>query len=1136
LSKVSLFVQKLKKKKRPYLYDVEKTNLSIQLNELLRELSVFKSDDPLVNLSEKQCVKIGSGNYPLSKELEKIISEAKKTEKEKGIFPLCKSRGVIRLCHQKKEVETPLFIIPLSVQLNRINQTVAFTEISEEALINPFLRRQVENEFSDLKLPEKVDDSAGLVSLLYELGFEFIDMDVEYIGNFHHHRLTLLGELEQLIKRNSWSSPLIELFGEEVEKRPFNLPLPNATLFPFDEQQAAVFEQLKGGNCVVQGPPGTGKSQVICNVIGKLLVAQTSTLVLSDKRVALEVIQQKLDAIGLGQLSVITTTNYSSHALVKNLKKNWITIETEQIKNQQFESLFQQEITSLQKELSVYNQAEAIGGISVREFLEQNKSWSDEQTKRSSTTPSIKTWLEHKEKLQKLPAVLLFQLRYISNIQQAFSTVLNFEIALDQWLNTAQLVQNNFGVQTIGDFKKLLEKARICHRFSTSYFRQFEHVIVKDHKLFLSTLKKYLETVATLEKTAFQQNHWIKIPTPTELSYLEKEQQQKGFLHAYRWKKELKKWLRTPGINFSEAINSLKKRQVIEDKLMKLTQVFSDLGIKNLSIDLEIISSLIEQQDYSEWNVFRSFSQDECKTLNANYTTINNLMNDFRSKFNFTDEVRCIPYLQELVDQFNFIKPFSVQLSELPKDLLECCQNNQDLAQLERQIYQTAWSNFKTRFPAFSVNKAKDFLARIESLNETFDSEINQLVQVIRLQQQQTFNSFHALLQTPAYKLSPEEKTRKQQLKAGKAILVKEFAKKRRNKSIRELLSSEAAAWIQLLKPIWLTNPSQLASNIPLEKNYFDLTIIDEASQLLLSHSIGCLYRSKRVLIAGDSQQMAPSNYFNPSDENSITLLHKASFYFKNIRLQYHFRSEHPSLIAYSNDYFYNNELIAFPSYKQAIQPLKFHHIESGRYMNRKNEIEAKFVAKHIAALLSDKKEKIGIVAFSAAQLSCIFDQLTSKEQEDLLTRIDQDTLFFKSLEQIQGDECDRLIVSFGYAKNETAQFDMRFGPVNEKNGAKRLNVLFSRARRNIDFFASVTSKDFSITDNNSVRLLWRWFLFVENEQREAAEIKFPFQLALSQQGKTLSSANWANLSSNASDILTITRTLKNRGWQLGIS
>lgn len=1115
---------------------MERDSFIGQLQEQLSELSLFKGDDILVHLSEKQCVKIGSGKHELTKELEKIISDAKKIDKEKGVFPLCISSGVLSFTNQNKEVETPIFITPLKVQVNRINKTATFTEIPEEAIVNPFLAHKLEKEFPHIKTPNGYEVAQTFIDLLRELGFEKIDTEATYIGNFHHHRLALIGEIEQIIEQKEWSNPLLEIFGEEISTEKVSLALPGETLFPFDQKQFEVFEQLKEGDCVVQGPPGTGKSQVICNVIGKLLRAQNTALVVSDKRVALEVIQQKLDTIGLGNLSIITTTHYSSRALINSLKKNWVALENEVLHKESHPFLVQHEIELLQQELIILNQAGLVGGLTVSEFITLSKDRQFNSNEYRSNSPSITSWIEHKDQLEKLPIELMHLLRHIKDIHQQIKTIHQFDTVLKNWLKEANQLQKLFGIDNFGDFKLLFDKARISHRFSTDYFKKFEQVILTESKEFLDSKKKYAKALLLLEKTTVNQKHWVKIPSPIELAYLENKQQLKGIFNRYSWKNEIKKWLRTPGINFSDAAKTLKKQHELENEVLQLELKFSEMGIENLKIDLDMISSLIEVQDQNEWELFSKISLEDRAALITNYATINQLVTQFKTQFNFTNEVDCVAYLGELLARLDFILPFSSILLNIPKNLVDCYQSTLDLYQLENQLFHSAWTTFRSKFPVFSIHEATNLLTRITKLNEQFDAEAAELAKLTLIQQQQKFNSFHTLLQTPAHKLSPAQKEKKRRLKSGKSILVKEFAKKRSYKSIRELLSSDASEWIQLLKPIWLTNPSQLASNIPLQKNYFDLSIIDEASQLLLSHSIGCLYRSKRILIAGDSQQMAPSNYFNSNDENSLTLLHKASFYFKNIYLHFHFRSEHPSLIAYSNEYFYNNELIAFPSVNQARQPIKFHYIENGTYNSRTNENEAKKIAKHIASFLPNSKEKIGIVAFSESQLACIFDKLSAPDQLQLMTRIDNDTIFFKALEQIQGDECDRLIISFGYAKNEDGKFEMRFGPVNEKSGAKRLNVLFSRARKNIDFFASVTAKDFSLSSNNSVRLLWKWFQFIESEQLEKSSIVFPFDLALTQNKNKLSCDNWVKLSTNASDILTISRTLKSRGWELSVN
>ena len=49
-----------------------------------------------------------------------------------------------------------------------------------------------------------------------------------------------------------------------------------------------------------------------------------------------------------------------------------------------------------------------------------------------------------------------------------------------------------------------------------------------------------------------------------------------------------------------------------------------------------------------------------------------------------------------------------------------------------------------------------------------------------------------------------------------------------------------------------MSNPNSLAESLPLKKEIFDFVIADEASQLLLSHSVGALQRGKQSIICGD--------------------------------------------------------------------------------------------------------------------------------------------------------------------------------------------------------------------------------------------------------------------------------------------
>ncbi|HSR98853.1 MAG TPA: DUF3320 domain-containing protein, partial [Kofleriaceae bacterium] len=66
-------------------------------------------------------------------------------------------------------------------------------------------------------------------------------------------------------------------------------------------QLAAVAAAAAGASFVLQGPPGTGKSQTIANLVVHCVAQGKSVLVVADKIAALEVVQQRLASVGLGE-------------------------------------------------------------------------------------------------------------------------------------------------------------------------------------------------------------------------------------------------------------------------------------------------------------------------------------------------------------------------------------------------------------------------------------------------------------------------------------------------------------------------------------------------------------------------------------------------------------------------------------------------------------------------------------------------------------------------------------------------------------------------------------------------------------------------------------------------------------------
>jgi hypothetical protein len=65
-------------------------------------------------------------------------------------------------------------------------------------------------------------------------------------------------------------------------------------------QRACIMAALAGRSFTMDGPPGTGKSQTIANMIGALLHAGKTVLLVSEKAAALDVVAERLTGAGLG--------------------------------------------------------------------------------------------------------------------------------------------------------------------------------------------------------------------------------------------------------------------------------------------------------------------------------------------------------------------------------------------------------------------------------------------------------------------------------------------------------------------------------------------------------------------------------------------------------------------------------------------------------------------------------------------------------------------------------------------------------------------------------------------------------------------------------------------------------------------
>ena len=341
-------------------------------------------------------------------------------------------------------------------------------------------------------------------------------------------------------------------------------------------------------------------------------------------------------------------------------------------------------------------------------------------------------------------------------------------------------------------------------------------------------------------------------------------------------------------------------------------------------------------------------------------------------------------------------------------------------------------------------------------------------------------------------------------------LICNEAVKQKRHRPLRHLFQDAGNA-LRGLKPCWMMSPSTVASLVPREAiEQFDLVIVDEASQMAPERAFGVISRAKQCVVVGDPKQLPPTAFFQRTtssedaeqavevdtealDEESILDLCTKSFHPVR-RLKWHYRSRHGSLIAFSNKHFYNNELVVFPSCDRDFA-INRHLVEAPRYTKGVNLPEVKQVCDVVLQQLEEHPERsIGVVAMNEAQSEEIGEQLEmlSIHHDELRRRLEltdsSEGLFVKSLEKVQGDERDTIVISTTYGPAEPGGgVAMRFGPINQNGGHRRLNVLFTRAKYGIELVTSMESHQIqpTATSSQGVHALKGYLKFVESESLE---------------------------------------------------
>lgn len=647
--------------------------------------------------------------------------------------------------------------------------------------------------------------------------------------------------------------------------------------------------------------------------------------------------------------------------------------------------------------------------------------------------------------------------------------------------------------------------------------------IEKCEKAGLGTTYNYLqELLSQMQKTLILNREWNSIKNnfnyADAIEFINKNGfAQKEFSNILNRKYSEVKQLKKDILGLEDSVNTLNKVCIAEERI----QLHLITDLQKIAKDILLILS---NSEYSK-NILENFNKniDELIGLEKALEELKKYFN-----FNMIEEIKksycsvTINKLEELDKKINYdfeyIKNYDFKKSnftEVTIDLLEF------LKDLKDEPLHDMLSKLKNTFYIHWIDKSQEESQEaIDSLQnyEKIKTEIKDLMKDKQEQIPET------ILNKIDQKIVTNYKFNKMNNEINYRDMRNEAQKKRKVLPIRKYIEKFQNRGIFDLLPVWLLTPKVASEILPFVKDYFDIVLFDEASQMFVENSLPSIYRAKKVVVAGDDKQLRPTNIGikkldETGEETDLedtiaveeeSLLDLAKLRYPRTLLSYHYRAHYEELINFSNYAFYDGRLVTVPNH---IKDEEFRPIErikvNGIWEERRNEVEAHAVYKLLKKIFLTRKEEesIGIITFNAAQQDFIREYLEDHCTEDTnfnldytkeISRVEEaedKSLFVKNIENVQGDERDIIIFSTAYAKDSTGKMKYNFGTLNQKGGGNRLNVAVSRAKKKIYVVTSIEPGDLKVENaiNEGPMLLKKYLQYVravsEGTQEEAKDI-----------------------------------------------
>lgn len=692
------------------------------------------------------------------------------------------------------------------------------------------------------------------------------------------------------------------------------------TPYPMDaSQENSIKEVKKGNSLVVQGPPGSGKSQLICNLIADYVARGKRVLMVCQKRVALDVVYQRLKQEGISDFVALVHDFKNDRKVIYNKIQSQIErISEYQEKNKSLDAIYlervflqcSRKIDQISEELAEFKTAlfdTSVCGVSVKElYLTSEKDEAKIQlnqeykqfpfTSLESFLQPLKYYLSYSEKFEKKDYIwkdrVSFEKFSISDfniLKDTLKEIPKFQVEI------LKFTKGSLGKGlSVNGCERLLSKRNIFNKFlegaiDEEVFQNFKLILDQpnDSLLWLEKMEKrlmqcydgegpeltldkkklgvFLETLARAEEAFESPIKWIKWRFSKERFWVKRTLVANDLKGNRKGIERLTRKLDNR-LNLEHNITELKSKKWVANLPENNFQIYFQGWVYKYKQAFQLKDVFKKIEEFFGLDI-KTIGQADLKRRILETLEFCELVCAKKKEW--------LKYLKSSQLESIILNPeHSLKLTELlERDFDALAEYDQTYSQFTNSEVSIIKKLLAVK-PDFTADELVQIF--INNLKLAWIEDIEQKFPILRtastlklrqLEKELQENVKEKLRISKDILLLKLRETTYEDLEVNRLKnlvtyrdLSHQVTKKRSIWPVRKLIANFSKELFNLV-PCWMASPESVSAIFPMEP-YFDLVIFDEASQCFAENGIPSIYRGRQIVITGDSKQLNPSDIY----------------------------------------------------------------------------------------------------------------------------------------------------------------------------------------------------------------------------------------------------------------------------------